>query len=310
VAFAERVAKLTGPQAAEDRRLSARRLSDHDGRAEHRTMTYTDEETAMPEITSPRIGHFCWFELATNDQQAAKQFYSGLFGWTFVEFPMGPDSVYTMFQLGGRDVGACYTMQPDQRARGIPPHWMTYIAVANADEAAAKAASLGAQVLAPAFDVFDVGRMAVLQDPTGATFCIWQAKRHIGARVMGEPNTFCWSELMARDTPVALKFYTTMFGWGTHVTTNQAGFAYTHWTAGNAPIGGMMEISPEMGAIPAHWMNYIATPDCDAIARKAIQLGGKAVQPPFDIPGTGRMAVLQDPQGAMFSIIHITNPKP
>jgi hypothetical protein len=263
----------------------------------------------MPEITGSKAGHFCWFELATTDQASAKKFYSSLFGWTFNEFPMGPDGFYTMFQLGGRDVGACCTLQRDQQAQGIPPHWMTYIAVANADDAAAKASSLGGKVLAPSFDVFDVGRMAVLQDPTGATFCVWQAKTHFGARIMGEPNSFCWSELMTSDTDAAKKFYTNLFGWGTDVTKNPAGFDYTHWTAGDTQIGGMMAISAEMGPIPPHWMNYVSTTNCDETARKATQLGGKPIQPPFDIPEVGRMAVLRDPQGAVFCIIQMTSRK-
>ena len=79
----------------------------------------------MPEITGSRIGHFCWFELATTDRTSAKKFYSELFGWTWNDSPTGPDSFYTTFQRTGRDVGACYTLQPGQQAQGIPPHWMT-----------------------------------------------------------------------------------------------------------------------------------------------------------------------------------------
>jgi len=263
----------------------------------------------MVESHGSKIGQFCWFELATTDQPAAKKFYGGLFGWTTNDIPMGPESIYSMFQLRGRDVGACYTLQPDQRAQGVPPNWGTYVAVSSADDAAAKAASLGATVIAPPFDVFDVGRMSLIQDPTGAMIYVWQAKRHFGVGVFGEPNAFCWADLMTRDTAAALKFYTGLFGWGTLATDNPAGFGYTHWRVGDTDIGGMMAIAPEMGPVPPHWINYVMVTHCDEVAAQAASLGGRAVQPPFDVPNVGRMAVLADPQGAMFSIIQLTNPK-
>jgi predicted enzyme related to lactoylglutathione lyase len=214
-----------------------------------------------------------------------------------------------MFQLGGRDVGACYTLQAEQQAQNVPPHWMTYVAVTSADDTATKAASLGGKVIAPAFDVFDVGRMAVLQDPTGAVFCVWQAKQHSGVGVQHEPNAFSWSELMTRDTASATKFYTALFGWDTLVS-DKHGFKYTHWKLDGQDFGGMMAISPEMGQVPPHWMNYVSVTNCDETVSKATSLGGNVLQPAFDIPDVGRMAVLQDPQGAVLSVIQLSNPKP
>jgi predicted enzyme related to lactoylglutathione lyase len=128
----------------------------------------------MPNIDHYAPGSFCWFELGTTDQNAAKSFYKALFGWDAMDLPMGPNDVYSMFMLDGRSAGAGYTLMPEMRAVGIPPHWAIYIAVANADEAAAKAAAAGGTVLKPAFDVFDLGRMAVIRDPTGAVFHVWQ----------------------------------------------------------------------------------------------------------------------------------------
>src|SRR5205807_8759663 len=114
---------------------------------------------AMANIDKHPPGSFCWFELATIDQNAAKNFYTSLFGWAVNDSPMGPDDFYSMFKLQGRDTGAAYTMRKEQRAQGVPPHWMLYISVANADQAVSQAAQLGGTVLAPAFDVRDVGRM-------------------------------------------------------------------------------------------------------------------------------------------------------
>src|SRR5271157_1055422 len=117
----------------------------------------------MAHIDHHPVGSFCWIELATTDQNAAKSFYSSLFGWDPQDSPMGPDEFYTMFKLEGRDAAAGYTLRPDQRAQGVPPHWMPYVAVANADQAVNKVKQLDGTVLAPAFDVMDFGRMAVLQ---------------------------------------------------------------------------------------------------------------------------------------------------
>src|SRR5436190_529780 len=140
----------------------------------------------MPVIENHVPGSFCWFELATTDQAAAKRFYGSLFGWSSNDFPMGPDGVYTMFQLNRQDVGAAYTLKREQQSQGIPPHWMLYIAVDNADKTGTQAAEVGGKLCAPAFDVVDVGRMAVISDPTGAVFAVWQAKKHKGVGISNE----------------------------------------------------------------------------------------------------------------------------
>ena len=124
----------------------------------------------MPNIDSHKPGSFCWIELSTTDQSAAKTFYDSLFGWTANDVPMGPDGVYTMFQLAGRTTAAAATLRPVQHEAKVSPHWMLYIAVENADATAERAAKAGGKILAPPFDVMDAGRMAVIQDPTGAHF--------------------------------------------------------------------------------------------------------------------------------------------
>src|SRR5712692_5500182 len=131
----------------------------------------------MTHIDKHPAGSFCWIELATTDQKAAKDFYSSLFGWSPQDSPIGPSEFYTIFKLEGRDAAAGYTLREDQRAHGVPPNWMIYITVDSADQAAAKAKQLGGTVVMTPFDVMDLGRMAVIQDPTGAHFCVWQAAK-------------------------------------------------------------------------------------------------------------------------------------
>lgn len=255
--------------------------------------------------TQPQMEHapgsFCWIELATTDGPAAKKFYGELFGWEAHDSPIGPDMVYTMLKLNGKDVGALY--QKGEMMKQVPTHWASYISVTSADETAAKAKSLGGTIVQEPFDVMEVGRMAVIADPTGAHFCIWQPKMHKGVGVKGETNSLCWNELLTTDTEKAKDFYTKLFGWNSK--TDSGATPYTEWINGEDHIGGMMQIQPHMGPMPPNWGIYIAVDDCDAKVKKATSLGARTYVPPTDIPNVGRFAVLSDPQGAVFNIIKL-----
>lgn len=253
----------------------------------------------MAEVTSHAPGAFCWIELATTDQKAAKDFYGRLFGWTADDLPMGPSGDYTTFKLQGRPAAAAYTLDPKRHA-GVPPHWMIYVASADADATARRAAELGATAAASPFDVMDFGRMAVLKDPSDATFSIWQARTHPGIEIQNEPGAFCWGQLNTHDTAKAEAFYTSLFGW-TAKTGSDATMTYTEWTLGGIPIGGMMAL-PEGAGAPPHWLAYFAVADCGATASLAATLGARTYVPPTEIPGMGQFAVFADPQGATFAI--------
>jgi predicted enzyme related to lactoylglutathione lyase len=256
------------------------------------------------EITNHTPGTFCWIELSTTDQNAAKKFYSELFGWAINDVPMGPEDVYTMFQLNGRDVAAACGQQEEQISQGIPPNWLSYIAVENADETAKAITAAGGSLMMEPFDVFDVGRMTVAQDPTGATFAIWQPRTHIGVGVKNELNAMCWQELATGDVEAAKKFYSTVFGWDPQ-TKGEGAAQYTEIYADGKPIGGMMAIQAEWGNVPPNWTVYYDVADCDACVEKAKSLGANVCMPPVDIPNVGRFAVLQDPQGAAFNVIKL-----
>jgi predicted enzyme related to lactoylglutathione lyase len=265
-------------------------------------------EARMQETPEYKPGTFCWVELGTTDGEAAKKFYTELFGWSFNDNPIGPGMVYTMLKLDGKDVGALYKMPSEMTDHGVPPHWMSYISVSSADESAAKAKELGATLMKEPFDVMDVGRMAVVQDPTGAMFALWQAGTNSGAGVVNVPNSFCWNELATSDTAKAGDFYTGLLGWGKNV--QQMGpMTYTSFMNGDRPAGGMYELCGEMENAPPHWLAYFAVEDTDAMVKKAADLGGTILAPPMDIPDTGRFAVIQDPQGAAFGIIKLQNPQ-
>jgi len=264
-------------------------------------------EARMQETPEYKPGTFCWVELGTTDGEAAKKFYTELFGWTFNDSPIGPGMVYTMLKLDGKDVGALYQMPAEMTSQGIPPNWLSYASVTSADESAAKAKELGGTLMKEPFDVMDVGRMAVVQDPTGAIFAIWQAGTHKGAGVVNVPNSLCWNELATPDTTKAGDFYRGLFGWDKNVQ-EMGPMTYTSFMNGDRPAGGMYTPTPEMGEIPPNWLVYFAVDDTDAKLKKANDLGAKTIVPAMDIPNTGRFAVIQDPQGAAFGIIKLVSP--
>lgn len=263
-------------------------------------------EAKMQESVEYKPGTFCWVELGTTDGEAAKKFYTQLFNWDFTDNPVGPSGVYTILKQNGKDVGALYQMPSEMTSNGVPPHWMSYISVANADESAAKAKSLGATLMKEPFDVYTTGRMAVVQDPTGAMFALWQPGTHPGAGIVNTPNSLCWNELATRDTAKAGEFYSGVFGWEKNV--QQMGpMTYTSFMNGERPAGGMYEPGPELGEMPPNWMVYFAVADADKTLARALELGGKSCVPPMDVPGVGRMAVMTDPQGAAFAVIKLEN---
>ena len=253
----------------------------------------------MPLMDSYAPGTFCWADLGTPDARAATRFYSALFGWTAEDRPMGPDAFYTMFQLGGRPVAALY---PQEAPHQGPPHWLSYVSVASATEAAARTTSLGGTVLMEPFDVLDVGRMAMVQDPTGAVVALWAPRRHAGAGVIGEARAMCWNELGTTDTRRAGDFYTSLLGWSVE-TRSMGSFSYTTFSANGETRGGMMTIAPSWGRVPPHWLVYFAVRDCEGSAALCQSLGGTVRVPPTDIADVGRFAVLADPQGAVFAVI-------
>jgi len=257
----------------------------------------------MTHIDKHPPGSFCWIELATTDQKAAKDFYSSLFGWSPQDSPIGPNEVYTIFKLDGRDAAAGYTLREDQRAHGVPPNWMIYITVDSADQAATKTKQLGGTVFMPPFDVMDLGRMAVIQDPTGAHFCVWQARKNAGIGIAHVAGTLCWADLSTPDTKRASDFYSALFGWQIMADEKDKS-GYLHIKNGEHFIGGIPPAAHRPPGVPPHWLAYFWVDDVDASAAKAKQMGAKLCVLPMTIENVGRMAVIADPQGAVFAIFN------
>jgi predicted enzyme related to lactoylglutathione lyase len=248
----------------------------------------------MPPVTSYAPGMFCWADLATPDADAAKAFYTGLFGWTTVDSPT-PAGVYVLLMKNGERVAALY------ENKEVPPHWLNYINVESVDVTTKTAKDLGANVHAGPFEVGDVGRMSLLADPEGAMIALWEPRTSIGATVRDEANTLCWHELASRDSKAAAAFYSALVGWDAQ--RHEGGFAYTEVHAGGRAVGGMYDITPEMGPMPPNWIPYFMVDDCDETVATAISLRGGVMMPPKTVEKVGRFAVIRDPGGAMFSVI-------
>ncbi|MCZ7534598.1 MAG: VOC family protein [Acidimicrobiia bacterium] len=257
----------------------------------------------MPAQTSFPHGTPSWVDLPSTDVEAASSFYSALFGWDVAPAEQQDAGDYRMARLNGAYVAGIAQQQPEAAASGAPPMWNTYVTVDDVDAAAEQIEKAGGTVLMKPTDIVDAGRMAFAMDPGGAAFAVWEARNHKGAGIVNEPGTQCWNELNTRDTDGATRFYGTIFGWEARASASDA-MPYTEFHLGERPIGGMIRMTEEWGDAPPHWMVYFAVEDCDATVAKCAALGGKECVPATDIP-VGRFAVLEDPQGATFSVIRL-----
>jgi uncharacterized protein len=257
----------------------------------------------------------CWIASVHADPQAARDFYTGLFGWEAREaLPEDSPATYFACTLRGRDVAAIGT-EPD----GSPPRaaaWGTHVWVESADDTAARATSAGGRAILEPFDLGDLARAAVLADPAGAIFCLWEPREHRGAQVVNEPGAWAMSQLTTADPEGAKAFYGEVFGWETQ--TFEAGeLQVTMYRVpgfeGGEPaqpvprdvVAVMAPATGDSGDASPNWSVDLWVDDVDAIAARAEELGGRVVAPGFDTP-VGRTAVLSDPEGATFSVSRVT----
>jgi predicted enzyme related to lactoylglutathione lyase len=245
----------------------------------------------MAERTSYAPGTPSWVDLGTPDPEGAAAFYGAVFGWTAEMDPRPEAGGYGLFSLDGKHVAG---VGPQQNPN-MPPFWSVYITVADADETASKASALGATVVAGPMDVFDAGRMAVIQDPVGSFISVWQPNTMIGAQLVNQPGTFTWNDLGTNDLAKAGEFYQSLFGWG---VDPMSGETATIWTLDGEQVCGAHKAAE--GEFPA-WSAMFLVEDTDKSAAQVSELGGSILMPPNDM-GWGRGAVVADPHGAVFGI--------
>ncbi|MEU3661806.1 VOC family protein [Streptomyces sp. NPDC032940] len=245
-------------------------------------------------LREPVTGGPCWAELGTSDLEAAKRFYAELFGWRPETDPRQQAGGYTVCHLDGAAVAA---LTPLYR-QAQPVAWNVSFAVADADAAARWVTAAGGTVTQGPVDVFDAGRSAVAVDPAGAVFQLWQAGTFPGAGVFNAPGSLGWVELLTREPRRAAGFYTTVFGWSVTASAR-----YPQWSLDGADFGGMVTMDEKFPhEVPAHWLPYFAVADVDTAAAGTTDGGGTVLMEPTSLPDGPRIAVLRDPQGAMFGV--------
>jgi predicted enzyme related to lactoylglutathione lyase len=262
----------------------------------------------------------CWIDTEQPDPAAAADFYGRLFGWTMTDqMPPEAPGHYFSAEVDGHRVAAVGSATDDGA-----PAWNTYVWVDDADATAKQVEAAGGKVVAGPLDVFEAGRMAVCLDPSGAAFRLWQAGNHRGAQVANAPNSWVFSDLDTDDPKRSLDFYGKVFGWeadevdvggGRTWLLRQPGYGatlaksdpdlYDRLVEYKAPpkyedaVGWMNQQAAGDG--PPRWKVTFAVDDTDAIAQRALELGGTALMGPTDL-GPVRMAILRDPQGASFTV--------
>ncbi len=241
-----------------------------------------------------------WIDLSSTDPAGSRDYYSKLFGWQAEPEKDPAAGGYAMARLGGKDVaGIGGTQDPN-----APSAWMVYIGTRDADAVAKKIQAEGGKVVAPPFDVMDVGRMAVFQDPAGAFISVWQPNTMYGADVVRKAGAYSWAELNSRGIDKVKPFYAKVFGWTEKVSPMGEGLGdYTEFKLDGESIAGGMEMNEMVPKeVPSYWMVYFGADDVDTAHKKAVDLGGREMLPPQDFPG-GRFSILMDPQGAAFGLM-------
>lgn len=258
----------------------------------------------MTDTQTKKTGDFCWVELCTPDIQKAQKFYKTLFSWHLEDIPMPDGAHYTMMKVGETPIAGGYQITPELEAQGAVPHWASYVLVDDADNTTKRAKTLGATVYKEPFDVSNMGRMAVLADPTGAVFYLWQPKHGPAVALpKNESGSLGWNELVTPDTKTASQFYSDLFGWKAETQKMPSGKIYTSFFNGETPIGGMLELTDEWNGAPPHWGVYFSVTDLDKTIASAESLSGQVVYEPISAPNVGRFTAITDPQGVHFSVI-------
>ncbi|SFX88053.1 VOC family protein [Streptomyces atratus] len=256
----------------------------------------------------------CWVDAQLPDLEAGKRFYGELFGWTF----RAGEGPYADAYSGGKLVAALAAKQDGR----MPTAWGVYFATDDIVASVARIREAGGQVITEPVRAGRAGVLAQAADPGGAVFGLWQAGDREGFQKQNEPGSFCWTEVHTRQKDRVDAFYEEVFGFqGTDLAQDAEPFqdtepgaaastpAFRMWSpAGTEPgpdtaVGGRSVITDAFPAeLPSYFLSYFAVEDCNSAAGHAVRLGGRISAPPFDIP-YGRMAVLQDDQGAVFAVL-------
>jgi predicted enzyme related to lactoylglutathione lyase len=251
-------------------------------------------------------GHFVWYELLTDDTEAAKAFYGAVLGWKTRPFGDGAHP-YSIWTSGETPLGGVMKILPEWAKAGERAHWWAHVAVEDVDAATAKAQELGGTVRTPPTDIPEVGRFAIVADPQGAVISLLASKREpMALPDRRQAGLVGWHELSTTDYRAAWTFYSELFGWK-HTTDFDMGawglyFMFRHpGDPEGVSLGGMFNGARETGS-PPRWLYYVNVESIDAAVARVTANGGTINHGPVEVPGGGRVARCTDPQGAAFAV--------
>ncbi len=259
--------------------------------------------TSVDAPTAAQLGAFCWIELHTRTRAQARAFFTKVVGWTIKSCDPNacPDgnTYEEWIASDGATIGGMMEM-PEGVPAFVPPNFVTYVNVADVDASVARVPALGGKVLMPPMDIPNVGRFAVVADPTGACVNLFKGIAPHGTTApVSRPGHFCWNELMTTDPAAAGAFYTALLGYST-VSMPMPSGEYTMFAregAADCFVGGMMKSDGH-----SCWLPYVCVPNVDACVAIAIAESGRVLHGPCDVPGFGRSAVIADSSGAALGL--------
>lgn len=258
----------------------------------------------MPEMSEYPPGAPCWVDTTSPDPTAQRRFYAGIFGWSYAIGPpeTGPYALCLVDDLAVAGIGIAQ--------EGVPTRaWNTYLAVSDADEACQAVEAAGGSVTVDPTDVMDQGRLALVAEPTGATFGLWEAGEHIGARRVAEHGAMVWHELVSPRPDESAEFMAHAFGYTYDVIETPHGTPYRVSKLDEQVVGGVMALTDAWPqGTTAHWLCYFMVDDTDEAVHGAMAAGGGVNITPFNTP-YGRIALLSDPVGAVFGVIQPRTPE-
>ncbi len=260
----------------------------------------------MPKIESYKQGTPSWVDLSTSDQSAAKDFYASLFGWDYEDNDMGNGQFYSMAKVGESAAAAIATQQPEEAEQGVPPHWNVYITVDDVDKVGERVPALGGSVLMGPMDVFDAGRMIVVQDSVGAVVMFWLPMQHIGADVRDEHGALTWTLVLTTDKDATATFYSELLGIEVAKDAMPApdGGTVHQLVVSGEPVATIMTMPQQLVdmGVPPHWEVYFRVDDAQEVCDAAAANGGQVYMGPADMGPIGKIGYMQDPQGAQFGV--------
>jgi predicted enzyme related to lactoylglutathione lyase len=248
----------------------------------------------MPAPVSKPEGAPIWIELTAPDADAAAAFYGALLGVTVSE----PDEQFGMRTMDHPN-GLIALLAPGE----TDPGWLVYLLASDVDVAVRDAVAAGGELLVPVEEAGELGRWAILRDPSGARVGLWEPWSMAGIAVENEAGAPTWFELHATTAyREAVRFYEQGLGWTVSRAGDSDEFRGVTFGEGPAAVAGISDGSITESGTPSRWQPSFQVADADAAAEVIRTHGGAVLDGPTDTP-FGRTGHAVDPAGGVFAFV-------